>query len=127
MDGVRSERVGLPTRNPAPQPTQFPGAGSPQERVRGTMDRVAASAVLRPQRLGSEERQVIGRSEPVDPHPAPVEESLAPAREQLPLPRRRQQAHLEPQLREPGGPGVGTPFSAFSTPDSEPTGFRRRS
>jgi hypothetical protein len=37
-----------------------------------------------------------------------------PAREQLPLPRRRQQAHLEPQLRNPGGAGTGTPFAAFA-------------
>ncbi|WP_346277815.1 hypothetical protein [Pseudonocardia sp.] len=37
-----------------------------------------------------------------------------PAREQLPLPRRRQQAHLEPQLRNPGDAGTGTPFAAFA-------------
>ncbi|MHA6625472.1 hypothetical protein ACU61A_08600 [Pseudonocardia sichuanensis] len=36
-----------------------------------------------------------------------------PAREQLPLPRRRRQSHLEPQLRTPGSPGAGTPFTAF--------------
>ncbi len=29
------------------------------------------------------------------------------------LPRRRRQAHIEPQLREPGGAGTGTPFVAF--------------
>jgi hypothetical protein len=40
-----------------------------------------------------------------------------PAREQLPLPRRRRQAHLEPQLRNPGGGDAGTPFSAFTTND----------
>ena len=36
-----------------------------------------------------------------------------PLREQLPLPRRSQQGHLEPQLRVPGGSGEGTPFTAF--------------
>jgi hypothetical protein len=39
-----------------------------------------------------------------------------PAREQLPLPQRRRQSHLEPQLRTPGGAGTGTPFAAFSPP-----------
>jgi len=38
-----------------------------------------------------------------------------PAREQLPLPRRRRQAHLEPQLRNPGSNEAGTPFAAFTT------------
>jgi hypothetical protein len=41
-----------------------------------------------------------------------------PAREQLPLPRRRRQSHLEPQLRTPGGTGSGTPFTAFVTEDA---------
>ncbi|NMH80499.1 hypothetical protein HF577_25865, partial [Pseudonocardia xinjiangensis] len=41
-------------------------------------------------------------------------------REQLPLPRRRRQAHLEPQLRNPGGGDAGTPFSAFSTTNDKP-------
>jgi hypothetical protein len=48
-----------------------------------------------------------------------------PAREQLPLPRRRRQSHLEPQLRTPGGAGSGTPFAAFaadSRDDSAATG-----
>jgi hypothetical protein len=36
-----------------------------------------------------------------------------PQREQLPLPQREQQAHLEPQLRVPGSPGTGTPFAPF--------------
>lgn len=36
-----------------------------------------------------------------------------------PLPRRSRQRHLEPQLREPGGSGHGTPFAAFSDPDPE--------
>ncbi len=41
----------------------------------------------------------------------PIRRPTAPA---LPaLPRRRTQAHLEPQLREPGGSGTGTPFLAF--------------
>ncbi|GAA5128938.1 hypothetical protein [Pseudonocardia adelaidensis] len=45
-----------------------------------------------------------------------------PAREQLPLPRRRRQSHLEPQLRTPGGTGAGTPFTAFvADGDAEPT------
>jgi hypothetical protein len=43
-----------------------------------------------------------------------------PAREQLPLPRRRRQAHLEPQLRNPGGGDAGPPFSAFSTQNDKP-------
>jgi hypothetical protein len=37
-----------------------------------------------------------------------------PSREQLPLPRRQRQAHLEPQLRVRGSAGNGTPFAAFS-------------
>jgi hypothetical protein len=40
-----------------------------------------------------------------------------PRREQLPLPRRAQQSHLEPQLRVPGGTGSGTPFAAFAADD----------
>ncbi|WP_219413603.1 hypothetical protein [Pseudonocardia nigra] len=54
---------------------------------------------------------------PLDPPP--------PAREQLPLPRRRQQAHLEPQLRTPGGAGSGTPFAAFAA--DEPASPQPRS
>ncbi|QJY48451.1 hypothetical protein [Pseudonocardia broussonetiae] len=38
---------------------------------------------------------------------------LPPRREQLPLPRRDGQTHLEPQLRERDGAGSGTPFEAF--------------
>ncbi|HZG92889.1 MAG TPA: hypothetical protein VEZ42_21985, partial [Pseudonocardia sp.] len=63
---------------------------------------------------------MIRGPEPVDPRPGSVEDPLPPAREQLPLPRRRQQAHLEPQLREPNGAGAGTPFSAFTTPHPAP-------
>lgn len=37
----------------------------------------------------------------------------------VPLPRRREQAHLEPQLREPGGAGAGTPFGAFAGPPAD--------
>ncbi len=44
--------------------------------------------------------------EPVDPPP--------PLREQLPLPRRRGQEHLAPQLRTPGEADSGTPFAAFT-------------
>jgi hypothetical protein len=45
-----------------------------------------------------------------------------PAREQLPLPRRRRQSHIEPQLRIPGGAGSGTPFAAFAADGApEPT------
>jgi hypothetical protein len=47
-----------------------------------------------------------------DPHRQP--DGPTPAREQLPLPRRRRQSHLEPQLRNPGSPGAGTPFTAFA-------------
>jgi hypothetical protein len=44
-----------------------------------------------------------------------------PSREQLPLPRRRRQSHLEPKLRVPGGTGGGTPFAAFTpTPTPDP-------
>lgn len=43
---------------------------------------------------------------------------LPPRREQLPLPRRDGQSHLEPQLREPGGAGSGTPFEAFDADDA---------
>ncbi|QYN39736.1 hypothetical protein K1T35_22590 [Pseudonocardia sp. DSM 110487] len=42
-----------------------------------------------------------------------------PAREQLPLPRRRRQSHIEPQLRTPDGTSTGTPFAAFG-PDGAP-------
>jgi hypothetical protein len=42
-----------------------------------------------------------------------------PAREQLPLPRRRRQSHIEPRLRTPGGTSTGTPFAAFG-PDATP-------
>lgn len=42
-----------------------------------------------------------------------------PAREQLPLPRRTRQAHIEPQLRAPRQPGTGTPFAAFASPRSD--------
>lgn len=59
---------------------------------------------------------------PDGPHP--------PRREQLPLPRRDEQTHLEPRLREPVGAGTGTPFAA-SGPDpgtggdpTTPTGER---
>lgn len=41
-----------------------------------------------------------------------------PDREQLPLPRRQRQAHLEPHLRTPGSPGAGTPFAAFTAEDA---------
>jgi hypothetical protein len=47
-----------------------------------------------------------------DDMPAPPD-GPTPAREQLPLPRRRRQSHIEPQLRTPGGTGTGTPFAAF--------------
>lgn len=43
-----------------------------------------------------------------------------PAREQLPLPRRQQQAHLEPQLRDPSGAGSGTPFAPFTPTEPGP-------
>jgi hypothetical protein len=59
---------------------------------------------------------VIRGPEPLDPRPRSTEDPLPPAREQLPLPRRRQQAHMEPQLRERSGSGDGTPFSAFAAP-----------
>ena len=36
-----------------------------------------------------------------------------------PLPRRSRQHHLEPQLREPGGNGDGTPFAAFEDRDPD--------
>jgi hypothetical protein len=43
-----------------------------------------------------------------------------PAREQLPLPRRRQQDSLAPQLRVPGGADDGTPFAAFTATEPGP-------
>ncbi len=64
---------------------------------------------------------MIRGPEPLDPRPRSTEDPLPPAREQLPLPRRRQQAHMEPQLRERSGAGDGTPFSAFAAPTSAPT------
>jgi hypothetical protein len=55
------------------------------------------------------------------PHDTPGQpDGPTPAREQLPLPRRRRQSHLEPQLRTPGSPGAGTPFTAFAC--DAPTG-----
>jgi hypothetical protein len=56
------------------------------------------------------------RGEP-PPHPLHRrdEDPPPPLREQLPLPRRSQQDHLEPQLREPGGSGEGTPFVPFGS------------
>ena len=113
MDGVRADQGAVPMRRRA----QLRGTDSPPDRIWVTTDRVAAGTALRPQRFGGEEYPVTGRPEPVDPRPAPGTEPLPPAREQLPLPRRRQQAHLEPQLRERGGSGAGTPFSAFGTPN----------
>ena len=49
-------------------------------------------------------------------------EPLPPRREQLPLPRRTQRAHIAPQLRDPDTAGSGTPFAAFtpSTPGRRP-------
>ena len=47
-----------------------------------------------------------------------------PRREQLPLPRRSQQHHLEPQLRVPGGGGEGTPFEPFDSPAQDPAPVR---
>jgi hypothetical protein len=53
----------------------------------------------------------------------PPPDGPTPAREQLPLPRRRRQSHIEPQLRTPGGTGSGTPFTAFvADGDPEPSG-----
>ena len=57
-----------------------------------------------------------------DDLPAPLD-GPPPAREQLPLPRRRRQSHIEPQLRTPGGAGTGTPFAAF-TSDAAPDATR---
>ena len=37
-----------------------------------------------------------------------------------PLPRRSAQGHIEPQLRMPGGAGMGTPFTPFG-PDHNAT------
>jgi hypothetical protein len=51
-------------------------------------------------------------TEPEDtPH---MPDGPTPAREQLPLPRRQRQSHLEPHLRTPGGDASGTPFAAFA-------------
>ena len=56
------------------------------------------------------------------PDDMPAPDGPTPAREQLPLPRRRRQSHIEPQLRTPGGTGSGTPFAAFATDGApEPT------
>jgi hypothetical protein len=61
--------------------------------------------VTRPDGLGGPpDRPVLRTAQ--DPPP--------PDREQLPLPRRTQQAHLEPQLRTRGGAGSATPFAAFA-------------
>ena len=51
----------------------------------------------------------------------PLPDGPTPEREQLPLPRRDRQSHLEPQLRTPGGTGSGTPFAAFAAEAADPT------
>ena len=53
----------------------------------------------------------------------PPPDGPTPAREQLPLPRRRRQSHIEPQLRTPGSTGSGTPFAAFGV-DAAPEATR---
>ena len=67
-------------------------------------------------------RRVVSRrpdgAEP--PVPSIEDDPPPPAREQLPLPRRNRQGHLEPQLRVPGGAGDGTPFVAFLPPPFAP-------
>jgi hypothetical protein len=56
-----------------------------------------------------------------DDSPTPPD-GPTPAREQLPLPRRQRQSHIEPQLRTPGSAGSGTPFAAFAADGApEPT------
>jgi hypothetical protein len=69
------------------------------------------------------------RAQPGEPMPHPLRprdehDPPPPRREQLPLPRRSQQGHLEPQLREPGGSGGGTPFRPFADTESEPAPSR---
>jgi hypothetical protein len=61
------------------------------------------------------EAAVVNR--PDDAHRQP--DGPTPAREQLPLPRRRNQSHLEPQLRTPGSAGTGTPFTPFNAEITE--------
>ena len=61
-----------------------------------------------------------GRQPPADP-PRSADDPPPLGREQLPLPRRARQAHLEPQLRLPGGTGNGTPFTAFTTDATDDT------
>jgi hypothetical protein len=58
------------------------------------------------------------------PDNAPLQpDGPTPAREQLPLPRRKRQSHLEPHLRTPSTGESGTPFAAFTAGDAdEPTG-----
>ena len=67
--------------------------------------------------------------------PRSADDPPPPRREQLPLPRRSQQGHLEPQLRVPGSGGDGTPFAPFTgaapdpapvrvTPGEAPAAFR---
>jgi hypothetical protein len=81
------------------------GRGTPPDGVRRPVDRRL------PHRQDREKPPTLRTGD--DPPP--------PAREQLPLPRRRRQAHLEPQLRNPGGGDAGTPFSAFSAQNDKPT------
>jgi hypothetical protein len=49
---------------------------------------------------------------------APMPDGPTPAREQLPLPRRKRQAHLEPHLRTPSTGESGTPFAAFTSDET---------
>lgn len=65
------------------------------------------------------EATAAGRGEPpVHPLHTEPDDPPPPTREQLPLPRRAGQSHLEPQLRTPGSAGDGTPFAAFAAPVS---------
>lgn len=98
----------------------------------GRRDRAPGTGSGRSRGPGGHERN--GRYETVhedptagpsgDPHrergARPDDGPLPVRREQLPLPRRDEQTHLEPQLRERDGAGSGTPFTAFGADDRAP-------
>jgi hypothetical protein len=106
MDGRASRGPSAGRSGTTPNGKAVHGAGPAPRRPqpdRGRPD----SRQLAPRQPDADELTVHPlHTQPNDPPP--------PAREQLPLPRRRQQAHLAPQLRTPDEAESGTPFTAFT-------------
>ena len=106
MDGRASRGPSAGRSGTTPNGKAVHGAGPAPRRPqpdRGRPD----SRQLDPRQPDADELTVHPlHTQPNDPPP--------PAREQLPLPRRRQQAHIAPQLRTPDEAETGTPFTAFT-------------